>query len=184
MMEQYTYKRFSASIFILTLKNWFLVIEKHPKIKGIEISEHCFLYTAYADDATFIPKDLQSIARVVEIFYTFSLFSGLKPNLKKCEIAGLGALKEAHLAVCCMKCTDLRNESIQILGTYFSYNNTTKEKSNFLKIVSNLQNVFNFLRFRNFNLEGRIVVFKNQAISKIVFQGQTAPVLSHIILKL
>ena len=70
------------------------------------------------------------------------------------------------------------------LGTYFSYNNTTKEKSNFLKIVSNLQNVFNFLRFRNFNLEGRIVVFKNQAISRIVFQGQTAPVLSHIILKL
>ena len=103
-MEQHTYKRFSAYVFILTLKNWFLVIEKHPKIKGIEISEDCFLYTAYADNTTFIPKDLQSIARVVEIFYTFSLFSELKPNLKKCEIAGLGALKETHLAVCCMKC--------------------------------------------------------------------------------
>ena len=85
----------------------------------------------------------------------------MKTKSKKCEIAGLGALKEAHLAVCCMKCIDLRNEAIKVLGTYFSYNNTIKEKSNFLKIVSNVQNVFNFLRFRNFNLEGRIAVFKN-----------------------
>ena len=71
----------------------FISIKKHPEIKGIEIFEHCFLYTAYADDTTFFLKDAQSIENLVEIFNTFSLFSGLKPNLTKCKIAGIRALK-------------------------------------------------------------------------------------------
>ena len=97
-----------------------LSIKKHPEIKGIEIFEHCFLYTAYADDTTFFLKDAQSIENLVEIFNTFSLFSGLKPNLTKCEIAGIGALKGVQVAVCGMRCIDLCNEAIKILGTYFS----------------------------------------------------------------
>ena len=79
-------------LFILVLEILFLFIKKHPEIKGIEVFEHCFLYTPYADDTTFFLKDAQSIENLVEIFNTFSLFSGLKPNLTKCEIAGIGAL--------------------------------------------------------------------------------------------
>ena len=71
----------------------FLFIKKHPEISGIEIFEHRFLYTVYANDTTFFLKDAQSIENLVEIFNTFSLFSGLKPNLAKCEITGIGALK-------------------------------------------------------------------------------------------
>ena len=41
----------SAYFFILMVEILFLFIIKHPEIKGIEIFEHCFLYTAYADDA-------------------------------------------------------------------------------------------------------------------------------------
>ena len=98
----------------------FLFIQKYPEIEGIEIFEHCFLYTAYADDATFFLKDAQSIENLVEVFNTFSLFSGLKPNLTKCEIAGIGALKGVQVAVCGVKCIDLCNEAIKILGTFFS----------------------------------------------------------------
>ena len=83
----------SAYLFILVLEILFLFIKKHPEIKGIEIFEHCFLYTPYADDTTFFLKDAQSIENLVEIFNTFSLFSGLKPNLTKCKIAGIRALK-------------------------------------------------------------------------------------------
>ena len=82
----------SAYLFIVVLEILFLFTKKHPEIKGIEIFEHYFLYTAYADDTTFFLKDAKSIENLVEIFNTFSLFSGLKPNLIKCEIAGIGAL--------------------------------------------------------------------------------------------
>ena len=74
------------------------------------------------------------------------------------------------MAVCVMKCIDLRNEAIIILGTYFSYNNTIKEESIFPKVGSNVQTVQNF-RFQNLTLEGRIIVFKRVAISKLVFQA-------------
>ena len=105
---------------------------------GIEIFEHCILYTVYVDDTTFFLKDAKSIENLVKIFNIFPLFSRLKPNLAKCEIAGIGALKGVQMAVCGMRCIDLCNEAIKILGTYFSYNSRTKEECNFLKIVSNV----------------------------------------------
>ena len=143
----------SAYLFILVLEILFLFIKKHPEIKGIEIFEHCFLYTAYADDTTFFLKDAQSIENIVEIFNTFSLFSGLKPNLTKCEIAGIGALKGVQVAVCGMRCIDLCNEAIKILGTYFSYNSRIKEECNFLITVSNEQSVLNLWQYQNITFE-------------------------------
>ena len=73
-----------------------------------------------------------------------------------------------------MKSTDLHNEAIKVLGTYFSYNNTIKEESNFLKVVSSVQTVLKIWRFQNLTLEGRIVVFKSLAKSKKTFQVLTA----------
>ena len=46
-------------------------------------------------------------------------FSGLKPNLSKCEIAGIGSLKGVKVAVCGMNCIDLTTETINILGLHF-----------------------------------------------------------------
>ena len=109
----------------------------------------------------------------------FLFFSGLKLNLAKCEIAGIGALKGVQVAVFNMRCIDICNQAIKILVTYFLYNSRIKEECNFLKIVSSVQIVLNLWRYRNFTLEGKIVVFKSLAISKIVFQAQIVPVTTH-----
>ena len=79
-----------------------------------------------------------------------------------------------------MKCIGLCNAGIKILGIYFSYNNTINEESNFLKVVSNAQTVLKLGRFQNLSLEGKRVVFKSLAISKIVFQAPIATVPSYI----
>lgn len=34
-----------------------LLLKKQPEIKGIEILEHCFFYTGYADDVTCFLED-------------------------------------------------------------------------------------------------------------------------------
>ena len=52
-----------------------------------------FLYKACADDTTFFLKDVKSSIDLINIFDTFSKFSGLKPNKSKCGIGGVGALK-------------------------------------------------------------------------------------------
>ena len=38
---------------------------------------------------------------------------GLKPNLKKSEIAGIGALKGVQEAFCGLRCIDLNNETLK-----------------------------------------------------------------------
>ena len=65
---------------------------------------------------------LGSVKKSVDIFSYYSKYSGLKPNFSKCEIAGIGSLKEVEVAVCGIKCVNLKVNSIKILGIHFSYN--------------------------------------------------------------
>ena len=98
----------------------------------------------------------------------FLSFFGLKPNKSKCEVARIGALKVAKLALCGMKCTDLRLNFVKILGIHFSYNKKTESNENFLKQIASIEKVLKLWRMRNLTLEGKITVFKALAMSKIV----------------
>ena len=62
---------------------------------------------------------------------TFSKFSGLKPNKTKCEIAGIRVLNGVQVTLCGMKCVNLNNETVKILGVHFSYNNNLEQDKNF-----------------------------------------------------
>ena len=83
----------SAYLFILALEVLFELIKNNADIRGITIFNHVFLYTAFADDSTFFLNDLLSVKNLNDRFEVFFLFSGLKANFSKCEIAGLGSLK-------------------------------------------------------------------------------------------
>ena len=48
--------------------------------------------SVYADDTTFFLKHSISIKSMVDTFHFFSDISGLKSNLSKCEITGIGVL--------------------------------------------------------------------------------------------
>ena len=71
------------------------------------IFDYNYLCSAYANDTTFFLKDIISVKHMVENFLFFSYFSGLKPNLTKSEIAGIGVLKGVQVAVYGMCCIDL-----------------------------------------------------------------------------
>ena len=90
---------------------------------------------------------------MVNSFHIFSFFSGLRPNLSKCEIAGIGVLKGVKVAVC----VDLVLDTIKILGTHFSYNEKLKEERNFCLIIANIQRVLKLWKLRNLTLEGKIL---------------------------
>ena len=91
----------------------------------------------------------------------FSKFSGLKPNILKCDVAGIGALKEIKMAVCGIKCIDLTTETIKILGVHFSYNQKLKTQKNFVKSTTNMQSVLNLWKMRNITLEGEKISSKH-----------------------
>ena len=75
------------------------------------------------------------------MFDKFSLFSGLKINNAKREIAGIGVKKGIKVALCGMECIDLMDDIVKILGIYFSYNKKIEPKKNFLTHIVKIQNI-------------------------------------------
>ena len=63
-----------------------------------------FLYAAYAENSTFFLKDENLIKELLNTISYFVYFAGLKPNLSKCEVAGISAVKGAKVAICGIKC--------------------------------------------------------------------------------
>ena len=118
----------SAYLFILVLEIAFIFIKENKNIKGINIFDNIFLYSAYADDTTFFLSDEDSVIEVINAFHKFSLISGLKPNEYKCEIGGIGVLKGVSLTLCCMDWIDVTKETIKVLGIHFSYNKKLEAK--------------------------------------------------------
>ena len=102
----------------------------------MKIFRHECLYTAYADNTTFSLKDRKSIIELMNELNTFSNFSGLKPNKTKCEIAGIGVLNGVQVALCGMKCVNLNNETVKILGVYFFIIKILSKIKTFANILS------------------------------------------------
>ena len=88
----------SVYLFILVIEILFLLIKNDSTIKSIKVFDNAFLYTAYADDSTFLLKDLASVKKLLDIFSYYSKYSGLTPNFSKCEIVGIGSLKGGRSA--------------------------------------------------------------------------------------
>ena len=122
-------------LFILVLEIAFIFIKENKNIKGINIFDNIFLYSAYADDTTFFLSDEDSVIEVINAFHTFSLVSGLKPNEAKCETAGIGVLKGVSLPLCGMDCIDLTKKTIKVLGIHSCYNKKLETEENFIRHV-------------------------------------------------
>ena len=99
---------------------------------------------------------------------SFLNFSGLRPNLDKCEVAGIGVLNNVNVALCGMKNINLTKESIKILGVHISYNKKIQDDSNFAKAIKNLCYVIKLWRKKKITLEYKITILKALTISNAV----------------
>ena len=144
------------------------MLKNSPKVKGLYMFKHEFLYTAYADGTTFFLKYRNSIIELMNELNIFSNISGLKPNKIKCEIEGIGVLNGIQVALCGMKCVNLNNETVKILGVHFSYNKNLEQNKIFSGHILKIESILNIWRIRQSTLEGRITLFKSLAISKVV----------------
>ena len=79
---------------------------------------HNFLYTAYAHDSSFFSEIKKSVIGAFKTLNKFSqLFSELRPNKGKCEVAGTGVKKGVKVALCGMKNVGLKNSKFIIFTT-------------------------------------------------------------------
>ena len=117
-----------SSLFISALEILFIPLKSKPEIEGMTIFDYYnYLYYAYADDTKSFLEGYYFYKEYS--WYIFSHYFGLKPNLEKSEIGGIEVLKGVQLTVCGMRCIDLNIDTLEILGTYFSYNEKSKENT-------------------------------------------------------
>ena len=65
----------------------------------LSIFKHEILYITYTDDTTFFLKDKIYILELKNELNTSSNFSGLKPNMTKCEITGIDVLNGVQVGL-------------------------------------------------------------------------------------
>ena len=171
----------AAYLFIIALEILFIMIKTNNVIKPLTLCASTFLYTAYADDATFFLKDETSVKALIDTMDLFSEYSDLKRNSDKCEIAGIGILKGVQWALCKLKSIDLTQQTIKILGIHFSYNITLRDEKNVTHSVTNIEKLLHVWCQRTLTLEGKITIFKTLAISKIVYISYLSSVPNFII---
>ena len=159
----------SAYLFILAFEVLLEMIRANKEIRGISILEYVFKLSAYADDATFFVSDILSIKELFATFNLFSSHSGLRLNTSKTEICGVGAKKGDSVDLFGAKCLNLEIESVKILGIHFSYNRELMNDKNYLSIIKKIESTLIPWNKRLLTLEGRILVFKTLAFSKIVY---------------
>ena len=99
------------------------------------------MYSPYADDTTFFVEDLNSVKVILSSLDQFYTLSGLRPNLSKCEIAGIGVLKDGNVALCGLKSVNLTKDRMKILGAHLSYNEKLQNELNFCTTIKNICNV-------------------------------------------
>ena len=69
----------SAYLFILCLEIVFILIQANKRVKGINIFKHTYLYSPYADDATFFSRVKRSIKKVLNTFAkVFKVFQSIQ----------------------------------------------------------------------------------------------------------
>ena len=90
-----------------SIRSRIFLLKSKKNLKGLNIFNHEFLCTAYANDTTFFLKNKNSVFDTLIFSISFYLVSGLSLNTTKCEIAGTDTLEGVNVAICGMKCLKL-----------------------------------------------------------------------------
>ena len=107
----------------------------------MNIFNHEFLYTVYADDTTSLLKDKISVLETLSVFHKLFLVSGLIPKTTKCEMNSIGTLKGVNVTLNGMKYLNLTKTTVKILGVHFSYNRKVEHQVNFQSHIIKIDSV-------------------------------------------
>ena len=159
----------SALIFIIIVEVLAIAVRDNLEIKGLVIGDVEHKIVQYADDATLILRDLQSIDTVITTINRFSRLAGPKLNVEKTTGIWLGPLKDLGLRKYCN--ITWTGKPIKCLGIYLGHDKDKCLALNWDKKLIAVKKVLSQWKQRasTLTLQGKILVVKTLALSKIVF---------------
>ena len=161
----------SPLIFIIAVELLAISIRQSDKIKGITVYLRHYPVThkikQYADDTTFLLKDLIDFREVLSKIKEFSKVSGLSLNKKKTVAMHISQKNPTEINT--FEGIQFVNK-IKLLGIFFSRNKSARniEENWTTKIEQLLQNLTLWSR-RNLTLLGKVTIIKTFGISQFIY---------------
>ena len=156
-------------LFILVIEVLASLIRQNKDITGISVGNKELKLCMFADDSTFVAKDIKSLEALKSTINTFSEVSSLKINYEKSEASWIGAGKHLEHNFHHCKWINLTTDCMKILGIYVSYNTDLTYKMNSDRVLNSFKTVSNIWKGRNMTIIGRTEVVKTLALSKVLY---------------
>jgi exonuclease III len=145
-----------------------LMIRNNNIIKGIKMKERENLLAQFADDTTmYLDGSEESFREAVNILRKFTKISGLKMNVEKTQVVGIGSLKGIDIHYMRDQNYVWNPGTFKVLGIIFSTDLHAIVRLNFDDKLLTLRKILSSWKKRHLTPYGRIVVLKSLVISRI-----------------
>ena len=162
----------SPILFILTVELLAINVRQNQHVKGINIPDYETPHKIkqYADDTTFLLKDIIDFREVLSKIKAFSEISGLLINRNKSFVMLLGLNSTPGDEIFGFKIV----KSMKILGVHFSTELATSENPlNWEPKIAKMQKLFGVWSRRDLSLIGKILIIKTFGLSQFVYLMQS-----------
>ena len=168
----------SGLLFVIGIEILARAIKNDAGIKGIKVGEKEIKVSLYADDTTFVVRDLDSITHLLSLLDKFKSLSGLEINTKKTEGMWLGSWKNNTETPFGFRWP---RDPIKALGIFFSYDLNKTNDLNFIEKIKNLEKTLNCWKRRNLTLYGKINIVKTFGLSKLIYNSSVLVIPENLI---
>ncbi len=173
----------SPILFLLAVEMLSIKVKQCKTIKGIQRSHNDTPHKLkqFADDTTFLLKDLIDFREILSKIKLFSDISGLMVNMTKSFAMWLGknaVADEEHYGIKFVN-------SIKVLGIYFSNECAASENpKNWERKIEKLEKMFGLWSKRNLSIKGKIIIIKTFGLSQFVYVLQSIGLPDEVLTKI
>ena len=167
----------SPYLFILSVELLSILVNDDDSIRGIDIGGSCFKIVQYADDTTFfLHGDEVSLNNVIRQVDYFGSLSGLKLNLGKSILVGLGSMVGSSIPINQKyKIVWNTGEDFTLLGIVFNTDLGSMVKKNYDNALNKMSNISKLWVKRNLTVLGRITIVKSLLLPYFNYYIMTLP---------
>jgi len=156
----------SPYLFILGAEILSNRLRQTVEIKGINLFGNEVKISQFADDTNLFFAGATSVEHTLNTVSRFGAISGLKLNVKKTKAIWLGKWSTNKTNSLQLEWV---NQTVKILGVYFSYDENKNKHFNFDLKIQKLQTKLDLWKARNLTLFGKGLIIKSLGLSQIVY---------------
>ena len=151
-------------LFLLIMQTMALYIKKY-NFRGIKLDGEELKCCQLADDTTIFLQNEGEMEKVLQCLNVFSQVSGLRINIKKCDLFPLKDKPADLTEICEIPVKDV----VSYLGIKICKNQEERAKLNFIPLLERMGKKFDSWLGRDLSLYGRVLLSKSEGLSRLIY---------------